>query len=204
MVDNAVALVQAYLHINGYFSVAEYPVIEAVGKGDGYRTATDLDILALRFPGAGRLVPGKRADEALYAPDPLLHCPDDQADMLVGEVKEGHATLNRGATDPSVLRSMLARFGCCPTHDVGQLVQQLIRKGRVTAPSGHHVRLVAFGSGTKSVAGRHYEVIDLGHVVQFLQHYLRQHWEVLRHAQFKDPALGFLMALEKALGNPRK
>jgi hypothetical protein len=24
--DNAVALVQAYLHVNGYFTVAEYPV----------------------------------------------------------------------------------------------------------------------------------------------------------------------------------
>lgn len=198
--DNAVALVQAYLHINGYFSVAEYPVIEAIGKGKGYRMATDLDILAFRFPGAGRLISGKHGDETLYASDPVLRCPHDQADMLVGEVKEGRAVLNRGATDPAVLRSMLARFGCCPMHDVGQLVKQLIRKGRVTAPSGHCVRLVAFGSGTESVERRHYEVIDLGHVVQFLQGYLRQHWEVLRHAQFKDPALGFLMTLEKALG----
>ena len=202
--DNAVALVQAYLHINGYFSVAEYPVIEAMGKGKHYRMATDLDILAFRFPGAGRLIPGRQGDQRLYAPDPVLRCPDDQADMLVGEVKEGHAVLNRGATDPSVLRTMLARFGCCPMHDTGQLVQQLIRKGRATAPSGHRVRLVAFGSGTESVEGRHYEVIDLGHVVQFLQDYLRQHWEVLRHAQFKDPALGFLMTLEKAVGDSRR
>jgi len=202
--DNAVALVQAYLHINGYFSVAEYPVIEAVGKERNYRIATDLDILAFRFPDAGHLIPGKRGDETLYAPDPALHCPHDQADMLVGEVKEGHAVLNRGATDPSVLRSMLARFGCCPMHDVGQLVKQLINKGRATAPSGHLVRLVAFGSGTESVEGRHYEVIDLGHVVQFLQNYLRQHWDVLRHAQFKDPAFGFLMTLEKAVGGSKK
>ena len=54
--DNAVALVQAYLRVNGYFTVSEYPIVEASRRG-GYRTATDLDILAFRFPGAGRLVP---------------------------------------------------------------------------------------------------------------------------------------------------
>lgn len=27
--DTAVALVQAYLHVNGYFTVTEYPVLEA-------------------------------------------------------------------------------------------------------------------------------------------------------------------------------
>ncbi|MCF6282071.1 MAG: hypothetical protein L3J28_07645 [Candidatus Polarisedimenticolaceae bacterium] len=202
--DNAVALVQAYLHINGYFSVAEYPVIEAVGRGKHYRMATDLDILAFRFPGAGRLIPGREGDEMPYAPDPVLRCPHDQADMLVGEVKEGHAALNRAATDPSVLRTMLARFGCCSMHDSGHLVQQLIRKGKATTPSGHRVRLVAFGSGAVSAEGRNYQVIDLGHVVQFLQEYLRQHWEVLHHAQFKDPALGFLMTLEKAAGDSRR
>jgi len=36
--------------------------------------------------------------------------------------------------------------------------------------------------------------------VSFLQDYLRQNRDVLRHAQFKDPAFGFLMTLEKALG----
>lgn len=198
--DNAVALVQAYLHINGYFSVAEYPVIEAVNKGSNYRVVTDLDILAFRFPGAGRLISGKHDEASFYTPDSALNCPADRADMLVGEVKEGRAVLNRGATDPVVLRTMLARFGCCPTRDVGQMVEQLLRKGRATSSLGHSIRLVAFGSGSKSVTERHYEVIDLGHIVQFIQNYLRQHWEVLRHAQFKDPALGYLMLLEKTRG----
>jgi len=89
-------------------------------------------------------------------------------------------------------------------HDSGHLVQQLIRKGEATTPSGHRVRLVAFSSGAVSEEGRHYQVIDLGHVVQFLQDYLRQHWKVLYHAQFKDPALGFLMTLEKAGRNSRR
>jgi hypothetical protein len=51
-VDTSVALVQAYLHINGYFTVAEYPVLEA-HRSDHARTVTDLDILAFRFTGAG-------------------------------------------------------------------------------------------------------------------------------------------------------
>lgn len=50
--DTAVALVQAYLHVNGYFTIAEYPVLEAL-RADQVRTVTDLDILAYRFPGAG-------------------------------------------------------------------------------------------------------------------------------------------------------
>lgn len=195
--DNAVALVDAYLHVNGYFTVTEYPVVEAVGAHD-YRTATDIDILAFRFPGAGRLVPGERGTEHVFAPDPVLDCPPHSADMIVGEVKEGRAELNRGARNPAVLRTMFARFGCCPEHDADRLVNQLLRKGRARTPAGHVVRLMAFGAETAGHAPG-YMVISLGHVVQFLQDYLRQHWAILRHAQFKDPAFGFLAILEKAL-----
>ena len=50
--DISVALVQAYLHINGYFTVAEYQVLEAY-RGGHARSVTDLDILAFRFARAG-------------------------------------------------------------------------------------------------------------------------------------------------------
>ena len=68
--DTSVALVQAYLRINGYFTVTEYPVIASRSDGT-YRTATDLDILAFRFPNAGRLVPGRRpgCDEDNFSVD---------------------------------------------------------------------------------------------------------------------------------------
>lgn len=91
--DHAVALVEAYLRVNGFFTVAEYPVVEASRYG-GYRTATDLDILAFRFPGGGRLVSTQdRGREHAYAPDPQLGCATDCPEMLIGDVKEGRAEL---------------------------------------------------------------------------------------------------------------
>jgi hypothetical protein len=202
--DNAVALVQAYLHVNGYFTVSEYPVIEVVRHG-GYRTVTDLDILAFRFPGAGRLIPrsgsksATHADEQEYGLDPALGIPAEQSDMLIGEVKEGRAELNEGARDPLVLRTALARFGCCSPAEAGNLAESLLRKGHTILPSGHRLRMVAFGAVREEDGTHTYDTLSMGHVVRFLQEYLRQHWDVLRHAQFKDPAFGFLMTLEKAL-----
>ena len=38
--DTAVALVQSYLYMNGYFTVTEYPVLELMADGE-YRTVTD-------------------------------------------------------------------------------------------------------------------------------------------------------------------
>jgi hypothetical protein len=200
--DNSVALVQAYLRVNGYFTVAEYPVVEAMREG-GYRMATDLDILAFRFPGSGRLISqhhktdGRHDTLLTEAPDEALAIGRDEPDMLIGEVKEGRAELNRAATDPSVLRCALTRFGCCPADHVPHLVDALLKHGKVTTPAGHRVRMVAFGSNAPG-GSRRYEVILLGHVAEFLRNYLRVNWDVLHTAEFKDPAFGFLMTLEKA------
>ncbi len=109
--DHAVSIVEAYLQINGYFTVAEFPVIESLASGQ-YETATDLDILAIRFPGAGRLV--------------------------------------------------------------------------------------AFGATKGKPGFKHSGMITLGHIVSFIENYLRAHWEVLRHTHFSNPALGLLMVREKA------
>lgn len=193
--DNAVALVRAYLQLNGYFTVTEYPVIEAVDAG-GYRTVTDLDVLAFRFPDAGRFVPGR--EDAAFAPDPELDVLADSADLLIAEVKEGPARLNSGARDPAVLKAVLVRFGCCPEREVDGVVGSLVSTGRATATPGR-VRVMAFGlqpdEGDEPVR---VPVIGLGHVAGFLEGYLKDHWDVLRHTEFKDPAFGFLMTLEKA------
>ncbi len=201
--DNAVALVQSYLHVNGYFTVAEYPVLEALKHG-GYRTVTDLDVLAFRFSGAGRTMRGagsKRAsqmNEEVYGPDLALGVTGDQADMLIAEVKEGSAQMNIGATDPITLKAALARFGCCASVDAEEVARTLLRKGHITLSSGHNLRIVAFGS-VKAEVTKPYLMISLGHVLGFLQDYIRQNWEFVRHAQFKDPVFGFLVTIEKAM-----
>lgn len=203
--DNAVALVETYLRVNGYLTVAEYPIVEA-GETGGYRARAEIDILAFRFPAAGRLVLGEhsRHSEHVFAPDPALGLSADHADMLIGEVKEGHGELNSATRDAAVLRAVLTRFGCCAGNAAPRIVERLLTDGHVTMPSGHIARMAVFGAQldrhTPGVAVQ----VSMGHVVRFLQDYLREHWSVLSQAQSKDPALGFLLALEKAArGDPR-
>lgn len=195
--DTSVALVQAYLHVNGYFTIAEYPVLEAY-RGDHARTVTDLDILAVRFAGAGHDVIKGRGRKPLgeRATDPILRCPADRPDMIIGEVKEGAARFNAAMRDPNVLQVALVRFGCCPPEHAESLVQQLLARGHVVTPTGHAIRMVAFGDipDNEPAAAA---TVPMRHVVQFLQAYLRTHWKVLRHAQVRDPAFGVLALIEK-------
>lgn len=196
--DSAVALVQTYLRVNGYFTVCEYPIVELRG---GFQAATDMDVLAFRFPGAERVVPGederRRRRHARFQVDPVLHVPADHPDMIVGEVKEGTAEFNRAGRRPDVLAAALARFGCCSGDAAQTLADELVSSGRAETPQGHAVRLVAFGS---AVGGGHepYLRVPLGHVTRFLEDWIEEHWAVMRHAQLKDPVLAFLVALAKA------
>lgn len=103
--DAAVALVQAYLHVNGYFTVSEYPILEG---GSNVRTVTDIDILAYRLAGASAFVAdGLHGDIAArptaaagrvrrgLEPDPDDHlcaehpCGDSRGDVH-GDVHGGH------------------------------------------------------------------------------------------------------------------
>lgn len=195
--DNAVGLVQAYLRINGYFTVTEYPVILPLPKG-GYRTATDLDLLAVRFPYAGKPLngAGDPPHPSELSPDPELGIPPEQADMLIAEVKEGHAELNSGATDPEVVHAVLMRFGCCDAGSASQVAARLRREGSATLPNGHPVRLAAFGSSGGE--GGRYLRITHAHVLEFLRDYIRRYWSSLRVEEAKDPAFGLLLLEEKA------
>ncbi len=197
--DNAVDLVQAYLRLNGYFTVSEFSVLEADRRG-GTRTATDLDILAFRYAGAGRPVTNARRQVPQllrFEPDPVLGAASDAADMIVGEVKEGRAQVNEGALHLKVLESALSRFGCCPADTAGQVARQLLAEGEARNAHGHRVRMIAFGSVGES--SRRWRVITMGHVVQFLEDYISECWQVLRDVQFKDPGLGVLQLRAKAL-----
>ena len=197
--DTSVALEQAYLRVNGYFSVTEYPAIAARGAGE-HRTATDIDVLAFRFPGAGRLVPGKRPgrDEDHFSADDALQSSAEHADMLIGEVKEGRAQLNDAVSDPAVLRAVLAGFGCCSRQEATGIAAALIRDGQVLLPTGHRIRMAIVASIVSNLERPRQLVISLEHIVEFLRRYLDDHWDVLRHSDTKDRALGFLMTLTKA------
>lgn len=123
--------------------------------------------------------------------------------MLVGEVKEGRARLNEAARNPAVLRAALVRFGCCTPAEAPGTVAELVRTGRGTTKAGHRIRMVVFGSTRDELSGDGFTFIQLGHVVQFLQDHLREHWDLVRHVQTKEPVLGFLLTLEKALRGAR-
>jgi hypothetical protein len=196
--DHAVSLVQAYLQLNGYFTSAEYPVVAQAARG-GFRALTDIDILAFRFPAShpGCSTNGSSQGLTLAEPDPGLGVPADRVDMIIGEVKEGKVNFNSGVIDPDVLRTVLRRFGC-NAEETESLVNGLLDSGSVTVPSGYQVRLIAFGAFPPGSAVPPCRIISLGHVLEFLQVYVHEHWEMLRHCQFKDPAFGFLMTLEKA------
>ena len=197
--DHAVALVQAYLQLNGYFTSAEYPIIAGAGRS-GFRTITDIDILAFRFPSGTPMARGSRkAPKGLDVTglDSGLAVPTDQIDMIIGEVKEGRVGINTGIRDPEVLRTVIDRFGDVG-EDANKVVAHLLKHGNAEIQSSYSVRLIAFGSFPPGSAVPPCRIISLGHVLQFLQAYVRKHWSMLRHLQFKDPAFGFLMTLEKA------
>ncbi|MFU8802792.1 MAG: hypothetical protein ACNA8W_03185 [Bradymonadaceae bacterium] len=199
--DNAVAIVQAYLNVNGYFTVVEYPILEGSPHGR-WRSATDLDVLALRFPGAGRSANGNKGSamrgNLAFEPDPILGAPMDLPDMIVGEVKEGLARFNPAARNPEVLATALARIGCCDLEEAAAITQKLLHNGQVETRHGHRIRMVAFGSRIDESDQLAERVISMGHMVGFLRDYLSEHWDALGQTQLKGDALGFLALLEKA------
>lgn len=194
--DTAVALVQAYLHVNGYFTVTEYPLLET--HAGAIRTVTDLDLLALRFPGAGKAHRHELDGTGCHEPDAALHCPRAEPDMLVAEVKEGRAEFNTAGHDPAVLSAALRRFGCCDGYEAPELVRELLLRGTALSSCGHRVRLAAFGS-QRGRPGP-WLTLTLDHVLGYLRHYLTENWGTLRHASFKDPAMGMLATIQKAGG----
>jgi hypothetical protein len=201
--DPAVALAQAYLYANQYFTVTEYPIVEAFAPGR-FRSATDIDVIAVRFPEAARFVPGGGGEgDATGAAggvlvgdlDPRLRAPQDRVHIVIAEVKEGQAELNRGGRDPRVLEAVLRRVGRYGPADHATTIEHLLRHGVHDTPQAR-VSMVAFGTyrGDRGP----YTTITFARVIRWLRRLARGHWDVLQNAQFKDPALAFLMLLEKS------
>ena len=195
--DTAVALVQSYLYMNGYFTVTEFPVIELLASGE-YRTVTDVDILALRIPGAGRTDESDPTRSPFIASDPALDIDETRLDMIIGEVKEGKAELNAAARDPAVLTAALRRFGYIDDETVADLIKQLLEDGEAFHPGGARVRLCAFGGRPPYRRDAPYHWMLHADLTGYIHETLTEHWAAAQTIQSKDPALSFIMLMEKA------
>ena len=117
--------------------------------------------------------------------------------MIVGEVKEGAARLNPAMRNPAVLEVALARFGCSPPEEAPALARELLTGGHATTQAGHAIRMVAFGDVPETERKGPWITVPMCHIVLFLRSCLKEHWDVLSHAQIRDPALGMLALMEK-------
>ena len=192
--DTAVSLVQSYLYMNGYFTVTEYPVIELLASGE-YRSVTDVDVLALRIPGAGR---GADGETPMIACDPALDVDEERIDMIIAEVKEGKAELNSAARDPNVLRAALRRFGYIEDDTLKDLIEQLLDDGQAFLPDGPRIRLCAFGGRPPYRGDVPYHWMLHGDLTDYMHETLTEHWTAAQSIQSKDPALSFIMLMEKS------
>lgn len=150
--DTAVALVKAYLELCGYFVLAELPV-RAVGRQGSY-DVTDLDIVAVRFPHPPRGL-GHDVDvlDLFLGIDPRLQTFEGGVDVVIGEVKEGHARLNPALRRARTVAFALRRVGCCPEPEIEREAYRVVEEGAAEMTMAGQVpcrvRLVAFaGHGT--------------------------------------------------------
>ena len=194
--DTAVALVRSYLQANGFFTVTEYPILESIGLTT--RNVTDVDVLALRFPGAGGLESHSPTGGLRIEPDHELDLSEGQIEFIIGEVKEGAAELNRAARDPAVVAAAIRRFGAMRPEVEKELVRELIESGVAFHPAGIRLRQMVFA--TKPPTGRRYSYrwMDIGHIAEWMTAQVQEHWDQIKTVQSKDPALSFLLLFEKA------
>jgi hypothetical protein len=141
------ALVEAYLRVNGYVVLDEVPLV-LPQLGGGYRTLTDVDIVAVRWPCVKMGAPD--ASGRILNPidtDPVLDVPGGTIDVIIGEVKEGRAQLNRAIRSPEALRMALQRVGICNDAELDTTAEALSRNAVVRLEGSdpiRQVRLVAF------------------------------------------------------------
>lgn len=201
--NTCVALVGAYLRFNGYVTVPEQPVLVGQGKPYRYHTATDIDILAVRFPNAAVVVPreyGTVEDDLHLDIDAELELQDDTVDVLISEVKSGRPRLNEGLRDHDVLYATIKRVDPGFDAPLDETIERLIRHGEAQCKSAGkkwRFRLVAFGEGQRAPDGGPYKVIQMRHVAQFIMQTIGEHHQVWKDAQFGDPVLDLLHFLDK-------
>lgn len=194
--DTAVALVKTYLQANGFFTVTEYPILESVGITT--RSVTDIDVLALRFPGAGGIGAEAPTGGLRIEPDAALEVSDAQIELIIGEVKEGAAELNKAARDPAVVAAALRRFGAMARDVEEELVRELLEDGEAFHPAGIRVRQMVFATKPPTRHRYSYLWMNIGQIAEWMQGQVEEHWDQIKMIQSKDPALSFLLLFEKA------
>lgn len=197
--DVAVDLVEVFLRFNGYLTLSEWHILGENPEGK-WETLTDVDILAVRFPGQILLADTHDAQEAaeLEMPGVVLQLEEDTVDVVIGEVKQGEAVLNPSLTDHNTLHTVLHRLKWLYTgEDLERVVGDLSDRGVCYTPArgGGQVRtrLVAFGQATEASMN----VIPLGVILERVAMTLEKHEDVLRSVLFASPSAATLKLLHK-------
>ena len=157
--DAANDLVEAFLRANGYLTLSELQVQFLNKRGD-WETLTDVDILAVRFPGPVYVAsPGDQGKEGmLEIPGVPLFLEEDTIDVIIGEVKQGEARFNPSIADHRTLRTALHRLSWLYVDDdLEDVVEDLGARGvcHANARGGGQIRtrLVAFGRAEERFLG---------------------------------------------------
>ena len=196
--DIGVDLVEAYLRLNGYFTVTEFEVQRETSPGI-YQTVTDVDVIAVRFPGPIYIADshGRGESPALLVEDPVLEPSRDHVDVIIGEVKQGEAVFNPGLTDHHTLHTVLQRVAWLydrSVHDVARDLEKHLVCYQ-TGANGRNVRtrLVAFGRS----AVNDLHTVSLTHIFETMIGQFEEYGDALRAAQFKNPAAALIRLLVK-------
>lgn len=196
--DVAVNLVESYLRLNGYLTLSEIEVQGRNATGT-YDTLTDVDIVGFRFPGDTHVAETEADDDhLLLIADDALDLSEDRIDVIIGEVKQGEAVFNPTLSRKEVLRSVLRRMQWVYEEGIEGVVDRLAQGGISFDPArgGGEIRtrMVAFGQSVDR--GPH--TIPIGHVIESLVGFMEHYDDVLRSAQFKEPAPALIRLLVKA------
>jgi len=196
--DIGVNLVESYLRLAGYLTLSEFEVQGKASDGH-YETLTDVDVVGLRTPGP--IYVGDPHDEddcgVLLIEDPVLMLGEDMVDVIIGEVKQGEATINPGLKDHRVLHAVLRRLDWLYQDDLDDVVEaiqkDLVHYGEARGGGEIRTRIVAFGRAPEPTLN----IITHTHMVRSMLGFFEKFEDAMRPLQYKDPAPALLRFLTK-------
>ena len=196
--DAAGPLVEVFLRLNGYLTLSEWQ-IQAMNRSGQWETITDVDVLALRFPGDVFLADSHDPEiqSTLRVEGELLMLEPDTIDVIVGEVKEGEAIFNAAITRHETLHTVLHRLKWLYPDGLAPVVSNLSSVGvaRTRGPGGSWVRtrLVAFGRAPDVTVN----TVPIKAILEQSAAFLAAHDDLLRSARFANPVAATLKLLHK-------